>query len=123
MHTGLPAAELHAAIQQLHISGRSRDKESVEGMTDADDKPLSRAGSMRGGVSRSHSRQRTSISDEQISKLLTLSNSLLAGRGKFEKNRLFARKTAPLCSHASAHLEYGWNQWGRRDESDEPVLG
>jgi hypothetical protein len=55
----LPAADLHAAIQQLHHSSRRDDWN--DGMTDADDRPLSRTNSKRTGESssRPHSRQRT----------------------------------------------------------------
>ena len=54
----LAAADLHAAIQQLHQSGRHEG--SNDGMTDADDRPLTRANSRRtaDSASRSHSRQR-----------------------------------------------------------------
>jgi hypothetical protein len=54
----LPAADLHAAIQQLHQS--TRHEGSNDGMTDADDRPLTRANSRRtvDGSSRAHSRQR-----------------------------------------------------------------
>jgi serine/threonine-protein kinase RIM15 len=54
----LPAADLHAAIQQLHQS--TRHEGSNDGMTDADDRPLTRANSRRtvDSTSRSHSRQR-----------------------------------------------------------------
>ena len=56
----VPAAELAAAIQQIH--GLKYDPHS-EGMTDADDRPLTRANSRRtaDSSSRPHSRQRTSI--------------------------------------------------------------
>lgn len=55
----VPPADLHAAIQQLHII--SRKEGSADGMTDADDRPLTRANSRRTAdtPSRSHSRQRT----------------------------------------------------------------
>jgi len=54
----LAAADLHAAIQQLHQS--TRHEGSNDGMTDADDRPLTRANSRRtvDSTSRSHSRQR-----------------------------------------------------------------
>jgi hypothetical protein len=53
----LPPAELHAAIQQLHAHYREGQG---DGMTDADDRPLTRANSRRtaDAPSRSHSRQR-----------------------------------------------------------------
>lgn len=57
----LAAADLHAAIQQLHQSARHEG--SNDGMTDADDRPLTRANSRRtvDSGSRSHSRQRESL--------------------------------------------------------------
>lgn len=56
----VPAAELLAAIQQLS----TRHEGSNDGMTDADDRPLTRANSRRtvDGASRAHSRQREWLS-------------------------------------------------------------
>jgi len=55
--TPLQPAELHAAIQQLHSHYREGQG---DGMTDADDRPLTRANSRRtaDASSRAHSRQR-----------------------------------------------------------------
>lgn len=53
------AAELHAAIQQLHSQAQYREGHG-DGMTDADERPLTRSNSRRtaDAPSRSHSRQR-----------------------------------------------------------------